>query len=318
MKIAARFPLIKQQYTELCSICDPSFVSEIRPIESQKVRYRELLKNIKNHIDSIESDFRKGILENASVQRDIPRDVLEFYKDKVLPNLSKIDHAFDLIDPDLADLFRLLDGVLVPSGAEGKVRFTFDVAIERMVELVDDNPDLEDSFAVRRANDVLESKLIEFEPDKWLDNAGELYPIRTARKGANIPVHAKYRIVEIYRSYVLGNWLSVLALSRSVLEYVILDNIHKYKISPIYETTIPRSKQKPKKLSHLIEEIGEKLPEIKDSMEEIRCYGNEYIHPKRTKSSKESLFKRKEKAKDCLRHLRNVVETLYLASEKKA
>lgn len=318
MKITARFPLVKQQYAELYSICDPSLVSKIRPIESQRIRYRDLLRNIKNHIDAIETELKKGVLENASVQQDFPRDVLEFYKDRVLPNLSAIDRAFEIIDPDLAALFCLLDGVLIPSGAGGKVRFTFDVAIERMEELIEDNPDLEDSFSVSRANDVLESKLIEFEPDKWLDNAGELYPVRTSRKGADIPVHAKYRIIEIYRSYVFGNWLSVLALSRSVLEYVILDNLHKFEISPKYETTIRKGAPKQKKLSHLIEEMGERLPEIVSSMEEIRDYGNEYIHPKKTKTSKEVLFQRKEKAKNCLRHLRNVVEALYLAHEEKA
>jgi len=316
MKITARFSLVKQQYSELCSICDPSLASEIRPIESQKAKYMELLKNVKKHIDIIETEFKKDVLGNAFVQRDIPRDVLEFYKDSVLPNLPAIDHAFEILDPSLADLLRLFDGVLVPSGAKGKVRSTFDVAIERMENLVNDNPDFEASFMVSRAYEILDSKLIDFEPDEWLDNAGELYPIRTARKGADIPVHARYRIVEIYRSYVIGNWLSVLALSRSTLEYAILDNLHKYKISPTYETTIPVGKQKPKKLSHLIEDIAGVLPEIETSMEKIRDYGNEYIHPKKTKRSKEALFQRKEKAKDCLLHLRNVIEILYLENGK--
>jgi hypothetical protein len=83
MKIEVRLSLIKQQYLELISICDPSLVSEIRPIESQRSIYKELLKNIKNHIDAIETEFKKSVLENATVQRDIPRDALEFYKEKV-------------------------------------------------------------------------------------------------------------------------------------------------------------------------------------------------------------------------------------------
>jgi len=192
------------------------------------------------------------------------------------------------------------------------------VAMERMEQLIDDNPDLEDSFSVETATEILDSKLIDFQPDEWLDNAGELYPIRTSRKGAAIPIHAKHRIIEIYRSYVFGNWLSVLVLSRSVLEYVILDNLHKFKINPRYEFTIQTGEQRPKRLSHLIEEVGEKLPGIVASMEAIRDYGNEYIHPKMTRSSKESLFQSKEKAKHCLRHLRDGVEQLYLAEADKA
>jgi len=318
MKIAARFPLIKQHHIELCSICDPLLVSEIRPKASQKDRYIELLKHIKNHIDAIETEFRKGILDEATIQRDVPRDLLEYYKDKILPSKAAIDKAFETLDPDLADLFHLLEGVLAPSGAEGRVRFTFDVAIERMEELVEDNPDLEDSFSVLRANEILDSKLIDFDPDEWLNNAGELYPVRTSRNGAEIPIQAKQRLVEIYRSYVFGNWLSVLALSRSALEYVILDNLHKFNISATYEITKPKNEKKPKKLSQLIEEVGELLPDLKPPMEEIRDFGNEYIHPKKSKRSKEALFRKKETAKSCLRNLRTVVEGLYLAAGNKA
>jgi hypothetical protein len=318
MKIAARFPLIKQHHAELLAICDPLLVSDIRPKESQKGRYVELLKHIKNHIDAIETDFRKGILNEATIQRDIPRDLLEYYKDKILPSQAAIDKAFETLDPDLAELFHLFDDVLAPSGADGKCKFTFDVAIERMEELVEDNPDLEGSFSVLRANEILDSKLIEFNPDEWLDNAGELYPVRTSRNGAEIPVQAKQRLVEIYRSYIFGNWLSVLALARSALEYTILDNLHKFNISPTYEITTPKHEFKPKKLSHLIEEVGEILPELMSPMEEIRDYGNEYIHPKKSKRSKEALFQKKEKAESCLRHLREVVEGLYWAVGKKA
>ena len=313
MKIEARFPLIKQHYLELCSICDPSLVSEIRPKENKKKKYVELIRSIKNHIDAIEASFKKGVFDDARVQWVIPREVLEYYKDKILPSLPDINQAFEILDPDLANLFRLLDGVLVPSGAKGKVKITFDVAIEKMEELEKDNPDLEDSFSVSRANQVLESKLIEFEPDEWLNNAGELYPVTTTRKGAEIPVQAKLRLIEIYRSYIFGNWLSVLVLSRSVLEYAILDNLHKFKISADYEITRPKNEKKPKKLSHLIQDIGEKLPDILMPMEEIRDYGNQYIHPKKTKSSKEVLFQRKENAKNCLCYLRQVVEALYFA-----
>lgn len=318
MKISARFPLIKQHHIELCAICDPSLVSEIRPKERQKDRYIELLKHIKNHIDAIETDFKNGVLNEATIQRDIPRDLLDYYKDKILSNKVTIDQAFETLDPDLADLFCLFDGVLAPSGADGRVKHTFDVAIERMEELVGENPDLKDSFSVLRASEILDSKLIEFDPDQWLDNAGELYPVRTSRNGADIPVQAKHRLLEIYRSYIFGNWLSVLVLARSALEYVILDNLHKFNISATYEITKPKLESKPKKLSQLIGEVGEILPELKLPMEEIREYGNDYIHPKKSKLSKEALFHKKEKAKRCLRHLRQVVEGLYLAAGEKA
>lgn len=186
-----------------------------------------------------------------------------------------------------------------------------------MEKMVENNPELECSFPLSSANEILDSKLIEFDPDEWLDNVGELYPVRTSRNGAEIPIQAKQRLVEIYRSYTFGNWLSVLALARSALEYVILDNLHKFNISATHEITRPKSEIKLKKLSHLIEEVGEILPELMLPMEEIRDYGNDYIHPKKSKYSKEALFQKKEKAKICLRHLRQVVEGLYFAEREK-
>lgn len=119
MKIAARLSLIKQYHIELCGICDPLLVSEVQPKESQKDRYIELLKQFKNHIDVIETDFKKGILNEAAIQIDVPRDLLEYYKDKVQPNQAAIDRAFETLAPDLANLFRLVFGVMVPRGAEG-------------------------------------------------------------------------------------------------------------------------------------------------------------------------------------------------------
>ena len=318
MKIEVRLSLIKQQYTELLSICSPAHVSDLKPIESQRNHYNELLKNLINHIDVTESEFKKGILEDALVQKDIPRDNLLFYKETIIPNLAEINSAFEFIDPSFSDLYQLIRELSVPNILEEKIRFTFEVALERMGELTEENHDLRSSFAVAKANDILDSKLIDFKPDEWLENANELNPIRTSRKGADIPVHVRYRVLEIYRSYIFGNWISVLALSRSVLEYVILDNLHKFNIKPQHLTTINSSKKTTKSLKALIIEVGEKTPDILSSMEKVREYGNEYIHPKTTKISREVLlFRRKENAKDCLYHLRIAIETLYLVSPDK-
>src|SRR4030067_393426 len=222
MDTSARLSLIRQRFSELLSICDPGLVSELRPTTNQREQYKDLLKSVKNHIDAIETDLKKGVLDEGTVQQDLPKDSLLFYKEEIVPRLNDLNNAFEKLDPSLFELFQLLDGVLAPRGDNGKIKFTFDVAIERMELLVEDNPNLEDSFRVSRAFEVLDSKLIDFAPDKWLDNAGHLYPIRTSRNGAEIPVQAKFRMIELYRSYVFGNWLSVLALARSILEYVIM------------------------------------------------------------------------------------------------
>lgn len=53
--------------------------------------------------------------------------------------------------------------------------------------------------------------------------------------------------------------------------------------------------------------------ELKDSMKKVRDYGNDYLHPKKSRVSKEMLLQRQAAAKDALFAVVEVVEGLYLA-----
>jgi hypothetical protein len=123
------------------------------------------------------------------------------------------------------------------------------------------------------------------------------------------------RLEELYRAYIFGCWLSVLSLCRSILEYAILDNLHKCKIEQSWPPDRD-GKRKEKKLGHLIEEVSVCCPEIKKPMERLRDYGNEYLHPKKSRISKESLFERQPAAKQAMATLIPVVESLYLAAKE--
>lgn len=92
---------------------------------------------------------------------------------------------------------------------------------------------------------------------------------------------------------------------------MIIDNLHEFKISLQCETNVDERRNK--SFSHLIAEVDELIPGIgiKESMEKVRDYGNQYIHPGRTKVSKEAMFQSKENARDCLFHLRDTVAVLY-------
>jgi hypothetical protein len=158
----------------------------------------------------------------------------------------------------------------------------------------------------------LDSKLIQFEPDAWLDRVGELLPIRTHKSNPVLPIHVRLRLEELYRAYVFGLWLSVFGLSRAILEYSILDNLSKFKIEPTWPPDRDGSR-KEKKLSHLIDELAEHLPQYKRSMTLLRDYGNDYLHPKRSQVSKESLFQRQGSAQAVVSALVEVVEAIYLA-----
>ena len=107
--------------------------------------------------------------------------------------------------------------------------------------------------------------------------------------------------------------LSVLGLSRAILEYAVLDNLHKFNIEPSWPAD-SKGKQKNKKLSDLIDELAEHLPHYKEPMGRLRDYGNEYLHPK--KSNTYSLFQRQAAAKDAVTTLFDVIEGIYIAPKK--
>ena len=75
-------------------------------------------------------------------------------------------------------------------------------------------------------------------------------------------------------------------------------------------------KRREKKLSHLVEEVAEHLPRFRSMLEKVRDYGNEYVHPKKSQTSKESLFHRKKAAQESVVVVVQLVEVLYLAKKK--
>jgi len=319
MKLNLRLTLIKQQYEELNAICKPSYVSELHPKSSQRERYRDLLKSIRNHHYQIKENLNSEVFENASISVDVPRDLLDFYSNEFLLNERALDEAYNTIDPSMADLSRFIDELIAQEKENGtlqnkdnnRIHDTFNTALERLEEDFLDNPEWDEWCETEKARNVFESKLIKFNPDEWLENTKEFSPIRTSMKG-DIPIHAKQRLVEIYRSYTFGNWLSVIALSRTVLEYVLFDTASNFNIEKHYLDT-KNNKKIFKRLSHLIEDFGESCPDILDKMNEVRELGNEYIHPK--KKNKEALFQSKTNAKKCMEYLRDIVEFLYFEKQ---
>ena len=251
---------------------------------------------------------KREIFSDGRTHHYVPDNLLDYYRREAALRVAVLKRAYATIDPDGASLHELFEGFLAPKGADGRIKKTFEVGIERMYSLIEDNPQFKGKFLPDAAFEVIDSKLIVFDPDSWLDRAGTLTPVRTNRKNVELPAHARFRLEEIYRAYVFGSWLSVLALSRSVLEYVILDNLHKFQIDPLWPTTDETGKGKKKKLAHLIDDMGVHLPHIRQAMHKLREYGNDYLHPEKSTISKETLFKREQVAKQAIELLASVIE----------
>jgi hypothetical protein len=307
--------MLRQEFAQLCALREPEKVKEWQPTDEQRLVYAKLLDSILNRIDNYRSAEKRQLLEDGQVQVDVSDAAFTFFHGQLEPRIPALKKAYETIDPDGAELYALLEGIGMPGGAKGRVKATFDEGLQQIYHLIDRNPDQEFGFLPDTAYELLDSKLIAFEPDLWLDRAAQLAPVRTERKNALLPVHVRFRLEELFRCYVFGCWLSVFALARALLEYAILDNLHKFDIDRLWPPD-REGKRREKKLEHLIEDIGSHLPQLKAPMSTLRAYGNEYLHPKPSKLSKESLFQREKAAKDALETVISVTESLYRAGKR--
>lgn len=306
--------LIKQNFEQLLRLCNPTSASDWHPTDSQRLVYVQLGERVLEEIKIVRNLERRKLLQKSQQQQYVPDSILIYIRDQVEPQLSALKEAINHLDPDGAYARQLLDEL---DHFTCPVNQTFETGIEQVRELIDRNPDGNfDTFLHPDiACEVIDSSLISFDPDSWLIRARELAPIRTHKKGVLLPSHVRLRIEELNRTYVFGCWLSVLALSRAILEYAILDNIHKFNIAPTWPADGRNKKATKKKLVHLIEDLTPYIPSLAKGMNKLRDYGNDYMHPEKSKTSKYKLHQSQPAAKDAIKTVVDVVEGLYLAQK---
>jgi len=162
-----------------------------------------------------------------------------------------------------------------------------------------------------------------FNPDAWLANERAISPVIVARE--RVPKPVKSRIDEIYLSLVFGNWMSAIALSRCLLEYVLLD-------------FLPKKGQcdengKQKALRDLSSSAAETLTagkrnfdiaEWKANVGKVIANGNHVMHPEPPKPLKNNIFEfrlidlnNETKAKESFKAVSHIVTVLYDARFRK-
>ena len=149
-----------------------------------------------------------------------------------------------------------------------------------------------------------------FQPDDWMTNINTLGPIFSPRKEEKFPKHIRIRIHEMYRSFLFGNWMSVLALGRSLLEYVIIDRRSSLGIE-VYEKDQDGA-ERPKKISRLVDLAVETsfASPLERDMKEITKYGNGVMHPEKTKKVR-MYPPTKTDALDCMQRIVKIIQILY-------
>ena len=140
-----------------------------------------------------------------------------------------------------------------------------------------------------------------FNPDDWVRNLREMPIVAKGRVQFREPV--RVRLEEIRRAYFFGNWLSVIALSRCLMEYVLIEALGK----DAYRRA-QKGGREVKGLEDLKVEMSERKPELKKDMESIQERGNYVMHPRH--KSGNILGRREQDARDCFRAIIRIVSVL--------
>lgn len=144
-----------------------------------------------------------------------------------------------------------------------------------------------------------------FKPDSWKVNAERIGSIVVTQPLEKIPTHVKQRVHEIHYSFVFNNPMATIALSRCLLEFVILDK--KSLLKKEDATELYNKDGRVAGISKLADVAANTFPELKHDMEYIIESGNQIMHP-RKKVRHIILPKR---AEECVNKITRIVGTLY-------
>ncbi|MBA2490170.1 MAG: DUF4145 domain-containing protein [Gammaproteobacteria bacterium] len=106
--------------------------------------------------------------------------------------------------------------------------------------------------------------------------------------------------------------MAAVALSRSAVEFAILDNARRLNIEA--RKTNSRGKLEDKRLAELIADVAQARQSLGRSLEAVRDTGNRILHPKKHDVIAFPKVLRDE-ALECVSNTRIVLESLYSASE---
>lgn len=310
--------LLKQELEQAQRIAPITSISALHELKPDQA---ETLKAKLRRVDLCGRKIRE-ILKSEGTSADvptlgIPRALWDYFHAEYEPHASRISNLSlfgQAESPSLEDLGLGDSDLSSPSSSDASlnkpIKETMEVALSRMSPLLDDPPEGLEWLS----EDEIEQALslvglpVYFDPDGWLENMEEIRPIITSRSSSQFPEHIRIRIKEVHSSFVFGNFQSVASMSRSLLEYSILDRSGPLGIDAYY--TAKSGQPRTKSLNALIANVAEVNPELKNAMSSIQEYGNMVMHPRKSKKVKELPVSRGY-AIDCMTKLRDVLAAFY-------
>jgi hypothetical protein len=153
-----------------------------------------------------------------------------------------------------------------------------------------------------------------FDPDLWLQNTMALSPVLLPNPRV-MNYEMRSQLLELYHAFIFGQWLSVSALARAILERIIKDKASRFGVSLDHPADTRTGKARPKSLEVLNAELAERFPGIASELDIIRDSGNQALHaPMRKKSGNKDQMLRQQRLREealrVIRALKAAMETL--------
>ena len=277
--------------------------------EPKRARIAELLKKLNSHVNTIKRALSAAVSDGTGPPiLTLPSAHRNYWNERLAPNATTLQRAYFEIS-GLGVLAELLD---YPS-AHDKPRTTMLRAVswglERWCDMLDEDELfewLDRGFDIEGAQEI--SAMPWFAPDEWSQNQRMLEPVLVDRPTTVMRDHVRYRLLEIYRAFTFGLWMSAIALSRSLVEFSLRTNAPRFNVSITRDGQNGRPEEK--SLKRLGEDIAVHVPEVARPVEIVRETGNRILHPKKHDVIAHPKVMRSE-ALGCIRAARQVVEAVY-------
>jgi hypothetical protein len=239
--------------------------------------------------------------------------LIRVYCEEVLPHRNAIHALYlALLDADTGEPRNSEPG---PSRG-GEVGKFFSRAIGELRQVLEHDPrsDPYAGFFHSPENVVDEVTLVErmglLRPDDWIANNACLLPVATDRPLNKIPFRVRDRLDEIYDLFRLGQWRACVALSRALLELVLVNEKHLLA-GPVHQWD-ESGRKWTRPIGELMDLAAERFPELEDAMRTIVQWANPTLHPGRGDAPIERLDRvERTWALECVSAIRLVCERIY-------
>ena len=269
----------------------------------------ELLRKLHRQIVTIKRALSAVVAEGSSPPvLTLPPGHRTFWNDVLMPQASLLQRAYF----EVSGLGILADLVDYPSPDDKPRLGKLDAiswGLERWSDMLDKDELfewLDSGFDIEGAQEIVAMPW--FLPDEWSQNLGLLPPVLVDRPATVLRDHVRYRLLEIYRAFSFGLWMSAIALSRSLVDFSLRSNAPRFNVSTTFDG--PDGRPEEKSLKRLGEEMARRLPALAKPVEVVRETGNRILHPKKHDVIAHPKVMRSE-ALDCIQAARAVVEAAY-------